>query len=126
MSRFTLMPLSVCLIGLTMTAAQADDWATRPDDQLLTADDLADRLRGQTLTYYDDATSRFGDDGRYAYTYGEGGTWLGDYEIRNDSTACVTFVTGTTRCDLYVINNDRLIVITDSGDRFPIRSITPN
>ena len=125
------MPNSVkyalCLSIITLASPTlAAEWKTRIDDTRLNAAELTHKLSGQTLTYFDGGTSAFQTDGRYAYTYGEGGTWLGHYVIGTDSTACVTFVTGVSRCDLYVVNNDRLTVITEDGMRFPIKSVDAN
>ncbi|WP_424942848.1 hypothetical protein [Aliiroseovarius crassostreae] len=89
----------------------------------MSQDDLAGMIQGQVLTYYDGGTSDFRRDGQYFYTYGGGGTWKGTYVVGTDSTICVTYVTGSTRCDLYVMAGGRLTVITEDGLRFPIREI---
>ena len=112
---------TTALLGLFVSAAHAADWNTRPDDQLLSRTDLEQQLVGQTLTFFDDGQSVYSTNGEYSYTYGGGGTWLGHYELKDDSTICVTFVTGVTRCDLFVEANNRLVVITEDGLRFPIR-----
>lgn len=111
------------LLGLLLFAqsAGAEGWNTRPDDQLLSRTELEQRLVGQTLTFFDDGQSVYSENGEYSYTYGGGGTWLGHYALRDDSTVCVTFVTGVSRCDLIVEANNRLVVITEDGLRFPIR-----
>ncbi|MCK0143340.1 hypothetical protein [Aliiroseovarius sp. F20344] len=111
------------LLGLMMFphVAVADGWNTRPDDQLLSRTDLERQLVGQTLTFFDDAQSVYSENGEYSYTYGGGGTWLGHYELQDDSTVCVTFVTGVSRCDMIVEASNRLVVITEDGLRFPIR-----
>lgn len=116
-----------CLLALIYGfPVQADNWKTRPFDARLSAQELSDILSGHVLTFHDGGTSAFGKDGRYTYTYGGGGTWLGEYIVGADSTACVTFVTGVSRCDLYVMDNTRLVVITADGQRFPIKSVAPN
>lgn len=86
-------------------------------------DDLTGMIQGQVLTYYDGSTSDFRIDGQYFYTYGGGGTWEGTYEVGTNSTICVTYVTGSTRCDLYVMAGGRLTVITENGLRFPVKEI---
>ncbi len=80
-------------------------------------------VRGQTLTFFDGGESRFETDGKYSWTYGEGGTWLGHYAVGEDSTICITFVTGVERCDLYVQNGERLVLITQDGMRFPVKEV---
>ena len=86
-------------------------------------DDLTLAVTGQRLVFYDDATARFADDGKYAYTYEDGGTWLGLYETMTDSSICITFVTGVTRYDLYVRADERLVLVTAESMRFPIKHI---
>ena len=120
----TFLRYSVGTIALLVTLpALAEDWKTRPGDIRLGHAELTDKLSGQTLTFYDGATSVFNLDGTYSYTYGGGGTWLGGYKIGTDSTACVEFVTGVSRCDLYIMNHDQLVLITKDGLRFPVQSI---
>ncbi|WP_229836401.1 hypothetical protein [Aliiroseovarius zhejiangensis] len=117
-----------CAITLSMLVIAsplfAIDWKTRPTDNRLDQTDLTRLITGQTLTFHDGALSVFHTDGRYAYTYGGGGTWFGHYRIEADGTACITFVTGMSRCDLYVLHENDLVLITQEGLRFPIRSIT--
>ena len=101
----------------------AQNWVPRDTDTLFTQLDLEARLRGETITFFDDGQSQFFEDGRYTYTYAnDGGTGYGYFEIKTDSTICVEFVTGFSRCDMYVIDAaNRLVVITEAGDRFPVR-----
>jgi hypothetical protein len=85
--------------------------------------DLDARLRGQELVFFDDGVSHFYNDGRYTYAYdmGAGGYAYGYFEVAEDSTVCIAFVNGFSRCDAFVENNGRLVLITGDGDRFPIR-----
>jgi len=107
------------------TLLAASDWNTRADDQPLSTAELRDQLVGNTLVFFDNGRSVYAANGEYSYTYGEGGTWLGHYELKEDGVACTTFVTGSTRCDLIVQSGTRLTLITEDGLRFPIREITP-
>lgn len=109
------------LFFLLATPALATEWVMRPGDVPLTSEALRAALVGRTLTFHDDATSVYLPDGRYSYTYGGGGTWHGEYALGEDGSVCVTFVTGVSRCDLYVMNANRLILITADGLRFPVR-----
>ena len=111
------------LIAASSAPAQepAQEWAMRNGDALFSRAKLQERLAGQTLTFYDDGQSRFGPNGGYSYTYGVGGTAFGVYEIGEDSTVCIAFDNGASRCDLYVMNTARLIVVTEEGQRFPVR-----
>lgn len=116
----TRLALFLCLLPALLSA---QDLTPRDDDTLFDAASLDQRLRGHTITFFDDGASRFFEDGRYTYTYANGGgTGYGYFSVKEDSTVCVDFVTGFSRCDLYVVDTaDRLVVITQSGDRFPVR-----
>jgi hypothetical protein len=54
--------------------------------------------------------SHFYNDGRYTYAYdmGEGGYAYGYFEVSDDSTVCIDFVNGFSRCDAFVENAGRL------------------
>ncbi|MCK0170643.1 hypothetical protein MWU53_06185 [Aliiroseovarius sp. S1123] len=118
------LTFAVILCSLPAIAG-ARDWNTRTGDQPLTASELHDQLVGNTLIFFDNGRSVYAASGEYSYTYGEGGTWLGHYELKEDGVACTTFVTGSNRCDLIVQNGTRLTLITEDGLRFPIRDIIP-
>ncbi|MBQ4808258.1 hypothetical protein J4717_12340 [Phaeobacter sp. HS012] len=101
----------------------AQDGAMWVDDQLYDEEALA-ALPGQSFVFYDDGEALFGDDGAYSYTYSAangGGTAWGNYRVAQDGRVCVTFVNGMSRCDQYVTNRDRTVVITSDGQRFPVR-----
>lgn len=84
---------------------------------------LIERLSGQILTFYDNGKSRYYEDGRYSYTYfgdpreSAGGYWT----VTDEGVVCVEFITGHARCDLYVQNGARLVLIDAKGDRYPVR-----
>ncbi len=109
------------VLALIATPAFAQDWKTQPGDAAFEATALSARLSGQTLEFYDDGQSVFDTNGEYRYIYGGGGTWYGHWKVADNSTVCVTFVTGVERCDRYVENSGRLVVQTADGMRFPIR-----
>ena len=119
-----ILPLAITLCSLPVLAFAAD-WNTRADDQPLSAAELRAQLVGNTLVFFDNGKSIYSENGEYSYTYGEGGTWLGHYELKEDGVACTTFVTGTTRCDLIVHSGARLTLITEDGMRVPIREVMP-
>ncbi len=109
-----------CLIVCALPAL-AQGWATRDGDEFFTRQELHDRLAGRVLTFHDNGQSEFGPNGGYSYTYDFGGTAYGVYEVGGDSTVCIRFENGAARCDLYVTNSARLIVVTEEGQRFPVR-----
>lgn len=103
--------------------ALAGDWALRATDRLFSADELA-TLAGRTFVFYDDGEAIYGEDGAYSYTYSAangGGTSWGTYRIAEDSSVCVEFIGGASRCDMYVHSGSRIVLITDKGERFPVR-----
>jgi hypothetical protein len=102
---------------------------------LLDADELLDQagmtalLSGQIVEFHDGSKSRYDADGVYGYTYTDDGPiWSGHYEVFDDSRVCVDFDNGSARCDLFVKQGDRIILITAAGLRFPVRnrSVAPN
>lgn len=102
--------------------AFAQTYALRPEDRPFDAAALEARLSGQVLTFFDDGQSRYFADGRYTYTYaGAGGTAHGYWRTTDKGEVCVDFVNGFSRCDLYVMNDARLLLLDDKGARFPVR-----
>ena len=112
------------IIGLTFvaTGAIAQEWPLRPGDEALDTATLEATLRGNSLTFFDDGVSEFYEDGRYTYTYAnDGGTGYGYWRIEARGTVCIDFVNGFARCDMYINDGTRLVLLTEKGDRFPIR-----
>ncbi|WP_281973514.1 hypothetical protein [Ruegeria faecimaris] len=114
MTRFLIIAL------LTATPLGAAEWTTKPDDVPLTQQELT-ALAGRTLTFYDDGQSRYSAGGAYSYTYASGESAFGTYSIAEDGSICVQYRNGFGRCDLYVLSAGRLILITEKGERFPVR-----
>ena len=111
--------LAICI----STPLWAAEWATKPGDVPLNQQEL-DALAGQTFTFYDDGQSRYSTGGAYSYSYSEtnvGGTAFGTYRIAEDGSVCVDYRNGLSRCDLYVRSGDRLILINEKGERYPVR-----
>lgn len=104
-------------------AVFAAEWKTKPNDRPLPVSELAS-LAGRSFTFYDGGETLFGDRGAYSYTFAAqngGGTAWGSYHIAEDGSVCVDFTNGTSRCDLYVRNGDRIVLITEAGERFPVQ-----
>ncbi|MEL6516508.1 MAG: hypothetical protein AAFQ39_02250 [Pseudomonadota bacterium] len=108
------------LFALLATAASAQ--GLRPDDRMMTSLELTDTLSGMVVEFFDGSKSRYQADGRYAYTYEDDGpAWTGAYTTHDDSTVCVAFDNGSSRCDTFVFAGERLTLIIEDGTRFPVR-----
>ncbi len=115
--------LALALLLASTSSLRAQDWVLRDGDQPLSLAQMQD-LMGRALTFYDDGISKYSAGGAYSYTYGPrngGGTAFGTFEIAEDGSVCTAFRNGFSRCDLLVMNAGRMILITETGDRFPIR-----
>ena len=114
MTRFLILAL------LAASPAFATEWRTKPGDIPLSPEDL-NALEGQTFTFYDDGQAAFSADGAYSYTYASGDAAFGTYSIAEDGSVCIAYRNGFSRCDLYVRSGERLILIDEKGDRYPVR-----
>lgn len=112
--------LALCLAA---SPVAAENWMRRDGDRSFDKITLDARLRGAVIEFYDGGLGEYYTDGRYTYTYANsGGTGYGYFEVQEDGSVCVEFVNGFSRCDLFVLDQqDRLVVITEQGDRFPVR-----
>ncbi|WP_170377483.1 MULTISPECIES: hypothetical protein [Ruegeria] len=108
------------LILLIASPVWAAEWPTKPGDVPLTPTEL-EALAGRTLTFYDDGQSSFSVGGAYSYTYASGESAFGTYSIAEDGSVCIQYRNGFDRCDLYVRSGERLILIDQKGDRYPVR-----
>lgn len=108
---------------LMATPLWAAEWPTKSEDVPLSPDEL-NALAGKTFTFYDDGQAAFSAGGAYSYTYSAangGGTAYGTYRIADDGSVCIAYRNGFSRCDLYVRSGERLILIDEKGDRYPVR-----
>ena len=121
------MRLALLLCTLAAPAFAQD--GLRPGDQVLDQAGLTALLSGQIIEFHDGSKSRYGHDGDYGYTYTDDGpVWSGRYEVADESRVCVAFDNGSSRCDLFVRNGERIVLINADGTRFPVRnrSVAPN
>ena len=94
----------------------------RDSDQVLDAAGLALIADGAALTYFDDGVSLFSAGGAYSYTYANGGgTAFGQFRVETGGQICIDYRNGFSRCDMYVRNAGRLILLTEKGERFPVK-----
>ena len=115
--RLFLTALFICL----PVVASAQNWKLRDNDSRLDSNQLAEALVDQKIVFFDNGESTFSPDGAYSYTYDQGGTAYGRYTIGEDSTVCIAYDNGFSRCDMYVRNGNKLVLLTEDGLRFPIR-----
>lgn len=110
------------VLALVASTATAQDWNLRATDQVLDAEALGLIADGGALTYYDDGVSLFSAGGAYSYTYANnGGTAFGRFRVEGDGQICIDYRNGFSRCDMYVRNGGRLILLTEDGERYPIK-----
>jgi len=112
-----------CLVALSLASpVAAQDWNLRSTDEILSAEEIGASIIGRTLTFYDDGQSKFSAGGSYSYTYDGGGTAFGTFEIGSGGVICISYPNGFSRCDKYVRSGDRVVVLTEDGERFPVRN----
>ena len=108
---------------LMAVPALADAYMLRPGDSVLDDAGMARIADGARLTYFDGGMSVFSAGGAYSYTYADnGGTAFGRFRVEPGGRICIAFRNGAARCDMYVRNGGRLTLLTEGGDRFPVRS----
>ncbi len=112
------------LFGLIAAPVFADA-GIRGSDTILDGAGLAELLSGQVIEFFDGSKSTYQANGRYGYTYTDDGpVWAGDYALGADGEVCVAFDNGSSRCDTFVMDGTRAILVTTDGVRFPVRNIT--
>jgi hypothetical protein len=118
--------LTLLVAALATLACPVAAQGMREDDQILSIAELDGALSGQIVEFYDGSKARYMPDRGYSYTYQEGDPpFVGTYEPRDDSQVCVEFDNGLTRCDMYVMAGEHLVLIIADGTRFPVRTVTP-
>ena len=116
--------LFIPLALIAATCAQAQQ-TPRETDILYSQSELTQLVSGNMLELFTGGFSRYGADGTYDYRYEENGAPApGTYEARDDSFICTVFHNGFDRCDLFVHANNRVVVIIENGERYPVREIT--
>ncbi|MDH5529763.1 MAG: hypothetical protein OEY05_06970 [Paracoccaceae bacterium] len=111
----------IALFVSASATASAAEWAMRTGDQPFEAAELAAFLASQEVRFYDGGRSEYGPDDAYAYVYSSEDRAEGKFRIMDDGSVCIAFDNGFSRCDLYVRSGDRVLLIDEKGDRFPLR-----
>lgn len=115
----------LAILLLCPVPVMAQDFALRDGDERFSRAMIEEEVVGQTLTFYDDGRSKFSAGGAYSYTYSlvnGGGTQFGAYSVLEDGVICIVYRNGLDRCDMYVRSAGRLTVLTEDGERYPVRS----
>ena len=121
MLRLPVLLLAICAAGPVV----AQDWNLRGSDAILDAAAMARIADGGSLRFYDDGLSRFSAGGAYSYTYAnDGGTAFGRFRVEAEGIICIDYRNGMSRCDKYVRNDGRLVLLTTNGERFPVKEET--
>lgn len=102
----------------------AQDWALRDSDRALSQREVAVLTEGRTLVFFDDGQSKFEENGAYSYMYASGEAAYGRYRVEADGTVSIDYRNGFARCDRYVENGSRIVMLTEKGERFPLRPPT--
>ncbi|MEM9967018.1 MAG: hypothetical protein AAF755_02825 [Pseudomonadota bacterium] len=90
-------------------------------DTALSREEVSQLTRNQMIEFYEGGQARYSVGGSYSYTYQGGGTAFGQFNVAQDGVVCITFQNGRSRCDQFVYSHGRLVMITEKGERFPIR-----
>ena len=106
---------------LALLGGVAEAQGLREGDVVLSPDRLAQDVVGHTHTFFDGGQSFFSVTDSYTYTYPDGGVAYGRYELADGGQVCTFFTHGVERCDTYVQAGARMVLITEAGERFPIR-----
>lgn len=121
------MKAVVCMAVLAAGAAQAQDFTPRAGDRVLDAAAMAAEVVGRTHEFFDGGVSFFSVSGIYTYTYSDGARAYGEWNLQDAGAGgviCTSFEAGFARCDMYVHDGTRLVLITEDGTRFPVRSLS--
>jgi hypothetical protein len=117
------MKIACILIALAAAPALAD--GHRTSDVILDKTGMSALLSGKVVTFFDGSRSTYARDGSYGYTYTDDGpVWRGQYTLDQESRVCVIFENGESRCDMFVMDGERAVLITRDGTRFPVRNLT--
>lgn len=107
---------------LLATPVQAETFALLSGDQALDQAEISTMTTNNDVEFFEGGVSRYSVGGAYSYTYAnDGGTAYGSFNVTPDGLICIAFRNGRSRCDRFVRSHGRLVMITESGDRFPIR-----
>ncbi len=114
------------LSSFSATAGLAQTFAPKTTDRVLDSAAMSRDVVGRTHQFFDGGISFYSVSGTYTYTYSDGGRAYGTYQLSEDGAdgvVCSAFANGFSRCDMYVHDGTRLVLITEQGDRFPVKAV---
>lgn len=109
------------LFAIFASDVQAQNYSVRDGETVLSGAELSDAIVGQPILFYDNGEARYSAGGAYSYTYYQGQTEFGAFTLQENGQACIAFENGFTRCDQFVRNDRGLVLLTEDGERYPIR-----
>ena len=108
----------LCLAGPAMAQQ-----GVRASDERYGQTELTGLLSDHAVEFFDGSVSRYRGDGIYSYKYTEADRpWLGAWQVTAQGQVCVTFDNGSNRCDTFVSDGSRMVMIIADGTRFPVRT----
>ena len=107
----------LCLPGWVM----AGEFSLLEGDAALNRDEVLALTAHHRVEFYEGGISHYSVGGAYSYTYAGGGTAFGQFRVGPDGVVCVDFRNGRQRCDQFVRSHGRVVMITEDGQRFPVR-----
>ncbi|MDJ0629637.1 MAG: hypothetical protein QNJ44_15375 [Rhodobacter sp.] len=112
----------VIISWLLMASAVWAQQGIRATDRPYGQDELAGMLAGHAVEFFDGSVSRYRADGAYSYKYTESDApWLGTWDVPEAGRVCVDFDNGSRRCDGFVDDGSRMVLVISDGTRFPVR-----
>ncbi|AML49903.1 hypothetical protein [Falsihalocynthiibacter arcticus] len=90
-------------------------WNTHDGDQHVNAEYLQKILAGNSVKYGREGTEYYNNNGTYVFSTSAGELRAPSYKYYEDGTRCINTV--NPRFDLFVVNDRRLILITNDGTR---------
>ncbi len=100
----------------------AEEWNLRPGELQLNYEQVTELTTNRTLNFFNNGQSKYSVGGAYSHSFpDEGGTQFGVFDVRRDGRVCVNFRNGENRCNLYLKSHGLLLMLTEEGDRFPVK-----
>lgn len=109
------------VLAVLPCVAFGQQFQTLKNDLVLSRSEVEALTVGKILTFYEGGTARYAVGGAYSYSYAGGATAFGKFEIRPEGAVCIDYRNGRVRCDLFVHSHGRIVMLTESGKRFPVR-----